>query len=473
MANIVKEIRDFFDTLKQRSYQVEGLIVAIAFINLGYYLICKAIGHHIVESISLVSDWNYQLYISPIYIIGYVILSIITFSVWCWHRKIPRIPKDKIGILFCTTNSEDLEQHVNDLYEKIYSLLKEKDLIGLFSIKRLPRNIQIFSHEGATKIQRKAGSVIMVWGHFDKGESSGKEIYGFSKVNFTYNAPSNMTLEFHKAVAVGLIGRKFVYDKKNDFFGKNLLTRHLAECSLYIIGMCLIAGEHFNRASVILGALLPSLPVRESASLEPAYIRSFRANIKKMLALALASVVDHEYITAYKEKGIYSIPTEHLTNWDRQIDQAIGLNKRDSRYYITKGIIRFLLEDIPGAKKAIAAAKRLAPTADSSPNFSMAFLHLFSGEFKRAKKEYSSALSKKSSYDTTLLFNITGFIIQALDKYPDKIQLHFALGLINAERQDSNIAKSELNKFINKSNGLPEYESLNEEASKRLSLIQE
>jgi len=67
-----------------------------------------------------------------------------------------------------------------------------------------------------------------------------------------------------------------------------------------------------------------------------------------------------------------------------------------------------------------------------------------------------------------VFFEIVEFIEQVLDKYPDKIQLHFALGLINEERLDPEIAKEEYTALISYEQQQPQLSLLFMEAKQRL-----
>ena len=118
--------------------------------------------------------------------------------------------------------------------------------------------------------------------------------------------------------------------------------------------------------------------------------------------------------------------------------------------------------------QAISKAQKCAPRADPSPDFCFAFLSLFGGEFRSSRASYKRALSKKGSHDSALIMEIVEFIQQTLEAYPDKFQLHFALGLLNQEILDRLRAEEEYRLFIKKAKGDPYYSKFVDEAKKRL-----
>ena len=151
-----------------------------------------------------------------------------------------------------------------------------------------------------------------------------------------------------------------------------------------------------------------------------------------------------------------------------KLNKAIKLDKRDSRLFVMLTILCFLAGDINEALKACKKAHECAPSADPSPDFCFAFLHLYKGDFRRARNSYKIALAKKGSYNASLIAEILDFTQQAIVQYPDKFQLHFALALLNAERLDRLIAKKEYILFIENAKSDPHYSKFVEEALRRL-----
>lgn len=132
------------------------------------------------------------------------------------------------------------------------------------------------------------------------------------------------------------------------------------------------------------------------------------------------------------------------------MNKAIKLDRQNSNHFLSKAIYLFLLGRLPEAIDAAQRSRELAPKAISAPNFSLAFLYNFTGNFNKSRIEYKRALAKKTSYNQEMLTNILDFIRQAIVRFPDKPQLQFAFGFLEINRGDPRRGRQEIAAFLNK-----------------------
>jgi tetratricopeptide (TPR) repeat protein len=138
-----------------------------------------------------------------------------------------------------------------------------------------------------------------------------------------------------------------------------------------------------------------------------------------------------------------------IKRWLQNIEEAIKLNPQNSNHFLAKSIFHFLLAEYDKAISAVTKAKTLAPKAVASPNYSLAFLYNFQGQFEKSREEYRAAMRKKTSRDPESIKSIIYFIEQAVRHFPDKKQLKLALGLLEVHRGSVKNGIKVLEDFLN------------------------
>lgn len=380
----------------------------------------------------------------------YLAIFFLVLGIWFYKRKIPEFGKDEVGMLFSSTNPPDLENQLFELQNKVKEQVKRRDLLGIFKIKTLPPNIIIDEMPKAQKLVSKANAALIVWGHFEKTKIRGHDVVGFPTLNFSYSHPANISQDYHKDVGLGLLGRTWIYGKENELVEKQLVVENIAQVSLNIVGMSLLVKGFLREAESIFSVLDVDLdPHRRNVESSP-LLKNFCAKVRGNRVKAIASRVQREFLNIFRKQGMYHATSSELADWIGRLHLAIKLDKRDSRLYMMQATMLFLMDDLANAFKSLKRAKDNAPIAEPGPDFSSAFLHLYKGEFRKAKDLYRTGLSKKGSYNMFLITHIVEFIQQVLEKHQEKFQLHFALGLLNEERFDKQVAVDEYKSFLNK-----------------------
>ena len=286
-------------------------VVGGSFERVAVYLI-KDISNYITD----VADFaNYLL--TPVLIIG----------LWLWIRGIPRFSNDKAGILFSSSNSDELESEVLDLRSRVHTELKARDLLDLIEVRTLPPNIKITDIHIALSKVREANAALLVWGFFESSQVMGQRVTGFNKLNFTYSHPSNVSIKYHKEVALSLLGRKLAFAQDNEFIEKAIVVNNIAQVSLNIVGMILLVKGLFDKAEAVFAVLDIELePSRLSPTTIPP-LRTFCTNIRKNRVRAIAAQVQKEYRLSFHKPGIYHASSSQLARWKAKITEAIKLDK--------------------------------------------------------------------------------------------------------------------------------------------------
>jgi tetratricopeptide (TPR) repeat protein len=468
MAESKSWILETYKSIKGRFHSWEGLVGTLAISLVIFYWAQKAIGTSLKEAV--LHFWSeipaVYFSISSLVMQGIIILGVSVL--WLYKRKIPRFSPQKAGILFSSSNPEELKSQALDLQERVRSELKDKDLLGLIEVRILPPHIIVSDVPAALEIVQKAKATLLVWGFFERSAVAGRTVTGFPKINFTYSHPSNISLQYHQQVGLSLIGKKWTFEQQNEFLEKSLVVNNIAQVALNIVGMSLLVKGHFEQAEAIFVVLDAELEQFRTAPSMPPELAKFSANVRRNHVEAIAFQMHKEYQQIFRSLGIFHATKEEVGRWRMKLNEAIRLDKRDSRLFVMLTILCFLAGDIDEALKSCKKAHECAPSADPSPDFCFAFLHLYTGDFRRARNSYKIALAKKGSYNTSLVAEILEFIQQAIAQYPDKFQLHFALALLNEERLDRSTAKQEYILFIERAKSDPYYSKFVGEAIRRL-----
>lgn len=362
---------------------------------------------------------------------------------------------------------------MNQLRERLYLELKTRDLLNLIELRVLPPDVKITDMHAASSILRQSAGTLVVWGPYEKALQDGKRVVGFPRVNFTYSHPTNVSEEFHSQVSTSLIGRRWVFEENNEAVEKSLVIENLAQVALNIIGMVLLVKGNFEKAEAILGVLDTELDLIRPRPNLPSEVVMFCANVRKNRLRCVGLQVKKEYTEVFRTQGIFHATSQELNRWQSKIDSAIKLDKRDSGFFIMKAIFSFIQNRLADAKKAVQKAAECAPIADPAPDFCEAFLCLFTDEFRKARSSYKKALAKKGSHNKQLIVEIVEFIGQVIDKYPEKFQFHYALGLLNEQRLDRTVASKEYQTFITSATGHAYYSEFVREASRRAAHLSE
>jgi tetratricopeptide (TPR) repeat protein len=463
-------IFELFKDTERRFHSWAGLMLGLLLGGAVTYAASTQLGPLLkVGMISIWGDISDNIF-SYIHFGIYILVFSGTFIVWIYKRKIPSFKEEKVGILFSTRNPDGLAQEVLDLKAGITEALKEHDLLNQIELKDLPANIKIDSPRDAFSVINTAQGKLLIWGTFQAGQLLDRKHTGFPTINFTYRHPTNVSSHFHEQVVAGLLDRKWTYEERNDFIEKSVLANNIARVSLHIVGLTMLAWGKFREAEAILRPLDISLEVMRTQTGRP-HLANFCAMVRKNRIYSLALQFSHVYDQLLWRRGIYSVTQDELKTLGAKLTEAISLSKQEHDLHHSQAVVHFLGGEIDEAIKAAKRAKKMADRANSVPDFSLGFLFLFKGDIRRGLNHYRVALGKNSRDDRRATFEIVEFLRQVLENHPEKIQFHYAMGMINEGKLDPTIAREDYTTFVEKAQNHPHLAMFCDQAKLRLKML--
>ena len=343
--------------------------------------------------------------------------------------------------------STELSESVERIFVNLSMALKASDLFGKFHLYRVPPQIIVDSPQKAADMIRKARGIAMVWGAIESGDTGQGRTTGFSRISFTFvHRPVPIRLSRIQSLATMLGNSKWQLNDRTITLDTSVLARNMSLIVRYVISFSLFTNQKFIEAAQVLGPLLADLSaIRPGTSNEE---RRVIVQIKSDFALCLTFSTSAEYMEYLERRELFAIPRDTRAKWLQNVDNAISLDPQNSSHFLSKAIYSFLLGETEIAFKAAYKAKNLSPHAFAVPNYSLAFLYIFAGDFQKALAEYKRAFKRKTSYDERLIRQLILFIDQCADQFPDRPQLRFSLGYIKFSRGDSQQGKRELEQFL-------------------------
>lgn len=167
--------------------------------------------------------------------------------------------------------------------------------------------------------------------------------------------------------------------------------------------------------------------------------------IRHRLPVRLADVYLTQARFCYEEWKQTRSP-EALTEMKPHLDslELVVPGNRDGR--VLRSILHFVVNhDIAEAKKEL---KKCRGRRDTLWLYNYAFLLAYEGNMTKALESYRRA-SKGYCAEPGILLEFEAFICWALEQEPDKVQLHFCLGLLNfLGKVDKTRALQDFEKFL-------------------------
>ena len=389
-------------------------------------------------------------FISNIYFGIYALILIVILFIWWFNRKLPKFHDRDIGILFCFSEDENLFKISFRLKRSLQNELKHFNL--KFKIRNLPPNIKISDKVTAHKVRKLSNAYLIIWGPFESGNIEKKKVIGFTNINFTFKRPfvkDSLMPYIYAELGLGIVGKQWYIDPDNNFFDINLLSHNITEASLNIIGKALLISHDYDKAIEVLKLLLTNYLLMKDQEGNP-LMKTFTDSVKGALSYAYCNKCIDLYYKDVFPKLEQDISEEIIRKGFEAIDSAIKINNKNGDFYSLRAIFYHLMGKLEFAIDDISKNRQFSLKANGAPHLSAAFLYFFSADLKKGLRQYSRAFQKEIPLQT--IKEVVIFIEKTLKKYPEKIQLHLALGIINKKRLNLNVAKKELKKFIEMAN---------------------
>lgn len=428
----MKDIYSLIQVIYSQAYCPSGLIAAV--LVAGFAL--TKFG---------VTPWAY-----PGILIWLLILGAIA-NIWVFIRRVPRFKNGEIGVLFAPQGDDDVIKDIDYIEQEVVSKLKLSKYASLFVIKRLPKNRIIRDVETAKAVRQKSGCMLLIWGPYLKGRAQGKEYRGFQdgKLSFTYAIPAqDLHLEqvYQKDIGYGLANRKWMFASENELIERDFIVNNVVDVVRYIIGLCLLYFGNLSVGRDLLVEIIknPSMGVWNAKAERS--IAEFLQNIKIKIGWADIRAAHNLYETKVFSRGKLICDGKTLDDILKLTEISLA-NYPSAQAYLLRAIIFFLKEDIGKARHALAGLKKKEPTNPSS-DYSLGFLYAYENNLERAERRYKRAIDATYNASSYFLFHLVEFPAAVLNLKPDRIGLHYVLGVLHKELVDKRLAEKHFVRFI-------------------------
>jgi tetratricopeptide (TPR) repeat protein len=438
----MKEIFELYKSAREKIYHTEGLIAShVLFVALLHF------GH--LNPIA-----------SKLHFAAFAALAVAIQGTWHFIRRIPKFRGDQIGILFAPHGDEDVQKDIDRLRQELTSRLKASRSSKDFILKTLPPNRIVSDVDTAVMLRRRSGCMLLIWGRYERGRFQSKELRGFAagKLNFTYAYPTEIgEANISKDIEVGIANRVWMFSSENELVERDFISSNVYDVARYIIGTCQLNFGRFQEGKELLLDILKnpgqSAWVGGAQRVVGMFIENIKAKISRADAMFAFSIYNQKIFPA--GKLIKNRPA--LEAMVKLTEASIG-NKPNGDAYLLKSIAHFLLGDLQKAKNAAARLRRLEPQ-NPSPCYSLGFLSAYAGDMDRAEQCYTRAFELTANVTADYIFHLSEFVAAVLELEPDKIQLHYILGLLHKELVDARFARAHFEEFVSLGHGREEMKS--------------
>lgn len=363
------------------------------------------------------------------------------------HYKLPKAKNHKIGILFiikAETESQFIDAN-SKLIDKFGTIIKssQKNDFDIIQIRHLNLSrYDLHSKEAAIKLLKKVNCIFSVSINIladDVDEPSNYVVtINTGIIHPTYKDEAQRFFEQSIVHVAGLFSR-ISFQNENKIEEYEVTAHNLVYACKYIIGLSYLLSNNLDASSELFNELF--IDLSRNKRNQP-IINSLKSTIPKYcfhIYLHKATVIYSQY---RKEKD-----PELLILLNQILDELNRFVPDTHFYYQLKSIYSFFIKDYSAAKEYINKCELL--NADSTWKYNKAFFYAFeSAAFFKIYKLYKAAL--KTPYN---LDDLVSFILDVLLEDPDRIGLHFALGMIHSHQKDLEKATSHFNLFSELYNG--------------------
>ncbi len=361
-----------------------------------------------------------------------------------WHVTV-RVPKNgrgKIGIAIAifAENKKQQDMIDKDFIQVFKETLDRSESRNLFNIVEIPshhsRRIHVI--EQADSYRRVSRCHMIIFGHTRKRTEQGKEVIKVQlRCQIVHREiKAEISRAFSKDISEIFPGRLNV-DSENECQVLELTSKWLGLSARYIVGTAALLSGDTNLAQSIFEPMYDDLRKKKSPILAI-------KNIKQRLPTRLVDIYNSQLNLIHRQ-------------WDRNHDASVleqskipleKMQRVDPGNYsakLTRAINYFVLDrNVPKAMSEVVACRNLR---DVSWRYSYAFLLAYTGRLKDAKAAYERAFERTG--DKSIPLQCEMFITWVLEQEPEKVQLHYCLGLINWHgKGDLPQAASDMQKFL-------------------------
>jgi tetratricopeptide (TPR) repeat protein len=379
-------------------------------------------------------------------VVIYILIALLIFVIWYFKRKVPKIPKDKIGIIFAISTSNlkkkniIKEDFIRRMKKEIDSISKDRYVIEILSEYRSsliiePENESDVLKE-TNKYLKRSNAKLLIFGIAQERNMAGKEYY-----NLILNAViSHPNIDKSISVRIGHDMRLALPEEtripiEDELRGFEIVSSLYGISAKLFIGIADYISQDYRRAIEIHKLVLNESENKPVTS-EPE--KTVLSNIKNISKKALIGECIELVVSHYSRTGNYEGMSDVL-------DLAKEIDPQNKWMALSRAIYYFLNgRNIKESLKELEIAKN---TKDYTWAYNKAFIEGYVGNLDEAYKLYRMVSKKNTVLDSYI--QCEEFIYKIIEEEPDKVQLYYCLGLLMyMSREDMKLAKENFEKFI-------------------------
>lgn len=369
-----------------------------------------------------------------------IIVSAIT--AWLLLRRPPRAKKGTIGLAVAVYASSEQEQRQlrEDFVHAIRTSLATGRLAGKFSFVELPAyySKRVRSHLDAAKLCNRCRVRLIVYGGAKVRMDQGRETHILElAIAVRHSRLSEEEQDKFGAEIVATWTPKIKFARKNEYVGFEICSRMVDLATKYILGLALFVSYDADGAETLFKS------VQDSLTNLPGTIPGV-VNIRNRIHLRLRDTYGIQARLAYLEwrEDWPSAPLNRLKDYSEKV---LEIDPKDPNAHVNLALWHFVTNrDLSAARKELQEVDaKVQPVVYCD----LAFLSAYEGNLDEATELYKRAFQTGTPAETT--FDVEHFIVKLLEREPDKVQLHYCIGLINAHgKNDYQRAISDLTQFV-------------------------
>jgi tetratricopeptide (TPR) repeat protein len=364
-------------------------------------------------------------------------------------QRYPKPRRNATGVLIAiaTENDANRKQVQNDFIRKLEELLTSSSAQKPFQVIELPwyHVDKIKTIEDAKKVILKCRAKFMLWGIVRTRNFDGKPYLVFDVRSIVSHGEIVETATNALADEMAqLLPRRVLISKQDDLVELEFNATNIDLAGRYIIAETLYLSGDREFALQLFEELGDQLSRIQTAVLPD--------TLRHHVGLLIAKVTQCRLVIHLND-GNDSLMTWRRTRRAEDLEDAVGhIKKADALMLGTYGsaliwsIYYFIQGDIPGARK-ILQPWNSASSQDATWALNQAFLYLYEGKLREAKRFYEIAFRRDIGSSTVL--EVEEFMEWMLSEHPDKVQINYGLGMINyCIKEEPGIAKEYFERFV-------------------------
>lgn len=372
-----------------------------------------------------------------------------------WRRSVmlPRSARDRVGFAIAIDcESEQLEKTiVADFVGNLRRLLNEHNLTHKFDLVRIPQAhaARLIDADAATRARVASRCQFLIYGNARVRQIGGKTKHILNLDFQVAHRPIPKQISQGLATEMSeLFPRRLHIDTENDLISFEFTSEWIDCVAQYTIGIASSLSGDLDFSESLFLSLLHNKHLQHS-SLPP-----FQ-KMRQRLPIQLGEIYGYRASQVYEKWQKSRAPILLNETWQHLVKLRNYYPEHYSGRLLASICFFVLRRDVAAAIKEI---KKCRTTGDGTWRYNYAFLLAYSGNLMKARRMYETAFHGYCARQDVPM-QAEDFMLWILDLEPNKIQIHFCLGLVNwRAKGDLKLAMHHFQEFIQKadSNAYPE-----------------